>query len=93
MKLKHALIATAVWTAVGLVACVALIAVIASRAGPGRAAEQRAQQAGGGAGMVMALGYAGIWLPYAFAVGRKKREAAASGTRRRRRDRDDDRDD
>lgn len=87
MKLKHALIATAAWTAVGLLGCIALIAVIASRAGPGRAAEQRAQQAGGGAGVVMAIGYGAIWLPYAVAVGRR---AAAPGKPRRGRGRDDD---
>ncbi len=84
MKLKHALITSGVWTVVGLVACVALIAVIASRGG--RTAQQQAQTAGAGAGVAMAVGYGVIWLPYAAMVGRRMREAAAKAKRRRRAD-------
>ncbi len=74
MKLKHALIATGVWTAVGLVAAVAIIASIAGQRLPARVANARAQKAGGGTATVMAIGYAGIWLPYAAALGKRRRE-------------------
>lgn len=82
MKLKHALIASAVWTVIGLAGCVALVVVIAGSR-PTRAAEQRAAQAGGGAGTVMVIGYGAIWLPFAAAVGKRRREAAAKRKGRR----------
>ena len=90
MKLKHALIASGVWTVVGVVAAVGLITYIASQRLPRRVAEQRAQTAGGAAGVVVAVGYGAIWLPYAAAVGKRRREEAAAraGATARRRGRE-----
>lgn len=90
MKLKTALIASGIWTAVGVVGCVVLISVIANQRLSKREGEQRAQQAGTGAAVVMAIGYAAIWLPFAAAVGKQRREALQTGNKRRRRERDDD---
>jgi len=89
MKLKTALIASGIWTAVGVIGCVVLISVIASKRLSQREAEQRAPQAGTGAAAVMGIGYAAIWLPFAGAVGKRRREALRKGSKRRPRDRDD----
>jgi len=89
MRLRTALIASGIWTAVGVIGCVVLISVIAGQRLPRRDAEQRAGQAGTGAAVVMAIGYGAIWLPFAAAVGKRRREAAQVGTGRRRRGRDD----
>src|SRR4051794_23735302 len=74
MKLKYALWATLAWT---LLACggsgVGLWYITTHRI-PGVSAEQRAAQLGQGAGPVTLIGYAAIWLPYAYQVGKKRRE-------------------
>lgn len=88
MTLKTAFIATGVWTVVGLVLSVVLVIAIASGSTRRSEANQRASMAGSGAGLVMAIGYGAIWLPYAAAMG-KRRRAEREHTKEAKQKRDD----
>ncbi|MFM8933833.1 MAG: hypothetical protein ACKOS8_18365 [Gemmataceae bacterium] len=74
MNLKNSIIATVVWTVVVLAVGVGMIIYIGTHPVPGATVEQRSQKAGSGTGFVAALGYAGIWLPFAFKKGQDKRK-------------------
>lgn len=41
-------------------------------------AEDRAAKLGSGTGVLMSLGYAVLWLPFAYKIGKKRREARES---------------
>src|SRR3954447_14182267 len=75
MKLKHALWATAIWSFISLLGCGGIIGYIATHPIPGASQEKRAQMAGQGAATLVMIGFGLIWLPYAIAVGKKKRAA------------------
>lgn len=75
MKLKTALIATGLWTAVIVVLAGVVIWYIGSHPVPGASKQDRASQAGGGLGVLAGIGYGCIWLPYAAAIGKQKRKA------------------
>lgn len=74
MKLKTAIIASAIWTAVVIGVAGYTIWYIGTHPVPGVSKEDRAAKVGGGLGVFAGIGYAGIWLPYAAAIGKKKRE-------------------
>jgi hypothetical protein len=73
MKLKTALIASAIWTVVVIGLIGVVIWYIANHPVPGVSKKDRAAQAGGGLGVFAGIGYGCIWLPYAAAIGKKKR--------------------
>jgi hypothetical protein len=80
MRARLALILTGIWTLIVIVGCVGIIMHIAN--GPQSQQEERASQAGAGFGVVAAMGYAGIWIPWAIAFG-KKRQARPDRPKRR----------
>jgi type II secretory pathway component PulM len=73
MRLKHALLATAIWTAVALGISVLLVWYVIAHPIPGASTDKRASLLGQGAGTVMVLGYAAIWLPFAYRIGKQRR--------------------
>lgn len=83
MTLKTILLATAGWTLFAIVVSVALISYIVANPVAGLSAEKRAQMLGSGVGMFVAIGYAVIWLPYAYKLGKKRREAREAATRQK----------
>jgi len=80
VKLRHCLWATAVWT---LLACggsgVGLWYVM-THPRSGVSSDARAARLGEGAGTVTAIGYAVIWLPFAYQVGKRRRSAERDET-------------
>jgi hypothetical protein len=81
VRLRSAFIATAAWTVLAFgVSAVALWYVLSHA--PPSDRDRRAGLLGQGAGTVMALGYAAIWLPYAYQVGRRRREQRERERRR-----------
>lgn len=80
MSLRLALILTGVWTLLVFAGCAGIITYIAN--GPVRQQQERASKAGGGFGIVAAAGYGGIWVPWAAAYGRKRRERLREQSRR-----------
>lgn len=80
MNLKNSMIATVVWTVVVLAVGIGMIIYIGTHPVPGATVEQRSQMAGSGVGFVAALGYAGIWLPFAFKKGQERRKAVAKAS-------------
>lgn len=90
MTLKIALWATAIWTAVIVAASALMIWYVVKHPIPGVSMEKRAEMLGSGTGVVACIGYAVIWLPLAYKIGKKRREereaakrAKKSGTRKR----------
>ena len=75
MSLKTALLATAAWTFLAIVASAALISYVVAHPIAGVSAEQRGEMLGSGVGVILSIGYAVIWLPFAYKVGAKRREA------------------
>ncbi len=74
MKLKYALWATAVWTFLGCGGAGAGLWYITTHRVRGASSQERAKRFGLGAGTLMGFGYAGIWLPYAWQLGKRRRE-------------------
>lgn len=74
MSRKTAIWATAIWTVIALGLCVIGLVYIGTRPISNRAKEERARLFGQGAGTVTAIGYGVIWLPYAYRVGKQRRE-------------------
>jgi hypothetical protein len=73
MTTRLALILTGVWTLVVVAGCAAVLWYVMANA-PRSTAEARLGQAGTGCGTVAALGYGAIWLPWAAAWGKRRRE-------------------
>ena len=74
MRLRHALLATAIWTVVALGVSLLLAWYVIAHPIPGTSTEKRAGLLGQGAATVMVLGYAAIWLPFAYRMGKQRRE-------------------
>lgn len=74
MKLKTALIASAIWMVVVIGIGGVAIWYVSTHPIHGVSNEQRGAQLGGGLGVFAGIGFAAIWLPYAAAIGKKKRE-------------------
>lgn len=83
MTLKTILIATSGWTLFAIIVSVALISYIVTHPIAGVSSEKRAQMLGSGVGIFVSIGYAVIWLPYAFKVGKKRREAREAAARQK----------
>jgi len=75
VNLKNSIIATVVWTVIVLGIGIGMIIYIGTHPVSGATVEQRSQMAGSGVGFVAALGYAAIWLPFAFKKGQEKRRS------------------
>lgn len=73
MTTRLALILTGVWTLIVVVGCVAVIWYATSTTSRSVAAA-RMGQAGTGCGTIAAIGYGGIWIPWAAAYGKRRRE-------------------
>jgi hypothetical protein len=80
MTLRLAFILTGVWSLLVVAGCAGAITYIAN--GPPHQQPERAGKAGGGFGVVAAVGYGGIWLPWAVAFGKQRRERAERQKRR-----------
>ncbi len=74
MKLKTALIASAVWTVVVVGVAGYTIWYVVNHPIRGMSKTDRASKVGGGLGVFAGIGYSAIWFPYAAAIGKKKRE-------------------
>lgn len=75
VNLKNLIIATVVWTVIVLGIGIGMIIYIGTHPVSGATVEQRSQMAGSGVGFVAALGYAAIWLPFAFKKGQERRRS------------------
>ena len=75
VNLKNSIIATVVWTVIVLGIGIGMIIYIGTHPVSGARVEQRSQMAGSGVGFVAALGYAAIWLPFAFKKGQERRRS------------------
>ena len=75
VNLKNSIIATVVWTVIVLGIGIGMIIYIGTHPVSGATVEQRSQMAGSGVGFVAALGYAAIWLPFAFKKGQERRSS------------------
>lgn len=75
LNLKISIIATVVWTVIVLGVGIGMIIYIGTHPVSGATVEQRSQMAGSGVGFVAALGYAAIWLPFAFKKGQERRRS------------------
>ncbi len=88
MTLKTALIATGVWTLCVILILGAGLWYVTTHPIRGVRTEARAAQMGSGLGVLTAIGYGCIWLPYAAKIGKQKRaerENAKKSQKRRRR--------
>ena len=72
VNLKNSIIATVVWTVIVLGIGIGMIIYIGTHPVSWATVEQRSQMAGSGVGFVAALGYAAIWLPFAFKKGQER---------------------
>lgn len=77
MTLKRALIATAIWTVLLIGISAGAIWYVRTHPIRGVSMDDRASQLGGGLGILGAIGYGAIWLPFAASVGKARREALA----------------
>lgn len=86
MSLKQRIILSIAWFVLCLVIGTAAFAMMVNNA-PRRDRGARASILGGGLGVLVSAGWAGLWLPYAAVIGKKRREerSRASGKRKKRR--------
>jgi len=75
VNLKNSIITTVIWTVIVLGIGIGMIIYIGTHPVSGATVEQRSQMAGSGVGFVAALGYAAIWLPFAFKKGQERRRS------------------
>jgi hypothetical protein len=73
LELRHAVIASSVWTALAFGFCAGGLWYVGAHADQGSRSE-RALRLGRGGGTLAALGYAAIWLPYAYRTGTRRRK-------------------
>ena len=73
MSVKKLVVVTIVWTVLSLGVGVYGIWYIVQHRIPGVRAEERSARLGAGLGVLMCIGYAAIWLPFAAKIGRKRR--------------------
>jgi len=78
MSLKNAIVVSIVWFVLITVFSGVSIWYIVSNPVAGATAEQRS-----GVGTVTVIGFAAIWLPFAFKLGQERRKAAALAARTR----------
>jgi hypothetical protein len=83
MSLKNAIVASIVWFVLITVFSGVSIWYIISNPVAGATAEQRSAMLGSGVGTVAVIGFAAIWLPFAFKLGQERRKAAALAARTR----------
>ena len=83
MSLKNAIVASIVWFVLITVFSGVSIWYIVSYPVAGATAEQRSAMLGSGVGTLTVIGFAAIWLPFAFKLGQERRKAAALAARTR----------
>lgn len=83
MTRRLALILSGVWTAVVLVAAVAVVWYVVTHPVRGMTQDQRAAKVGGGMGVAAGIGYGIIWIPYAAQVGQRRRAERARKQQRK----------
>lgn len=82
MSFKQRVILSVAWFVLCLVIGTAAFAMMVNNA-PHRDRGARASQLGSGMGVLTSVGWAGLWLPYAAAIGKKRREKRARASRKR----------
>jgi hypothetical protein len=75
VNLKYCLWATAIWTVIACGGSGVGLWYVLTHPRPGVSSDARAARLGEGAGTVMTIGYAAIWLPFAYQVGKRRRAA------------------
>ena len=83
MTMKNRILLSVAW----FVLCVVLGSVgfaVMVNSAPRRQRTERASMLGVGAGALVGVGWAGLWLPYAAAIGKQRREERARAKRKRR---------
>lgn len=86
MNVKRLFLASIIWTAVMLGGGYLAAVRMAQQVAFDRNAEERAKSLGQGIGTITGIGYGVIWIPYAYALGKKRRaekSRPAKGKRRR----------
>ncbi|MDB5350475.1 MAG: hypothetical protein JWN86_1722 [Planctomycetota bacterium] len=81
--MKRLILASALCFVAAIVIGFAGIGYILSHPIPGVSSDDRAAQLGSGAGVVTAIAFGVIWLPFAFKYGQKRRDQQARNRRRR----------
>jgi hypothetical protein len=84
VQLRHAVIASSVWTVLAFGCCAGNFWYVSTHEPPG-VRERPAGLLGQGVGVVGALGYAAIWAPYAYQVSRRRRQRREHREHHRRR--------
>ncbi len=83
MSLRTAILASIAWFVLITIFSGVSIWYIVSNPVAGATAEQRGAMLGSGVGTVTVIGFAAIWLPFAYKVGQERRKAAALAARPR----------
>ena len=76
MSTKLALILTGVWTLLVVAACSGALWFVTSKV-PRSQQDERARLFGGSIGILAAIGYAGVWLPWAVAYRKRHQQQQA----------------
>ncbi len=77
MTVKRRIIISLVWTAAMFMAGVFGVYYVANHPVPGVPEEIADERIGNVVGLVITIGYAALWLPYALKVGRDRRAGRA----------------
>lgn len=77
MTVKRRVMVSLVWTSAGFVAGGLCVYYVMNHPVPGVPEKVAAERLGNVVGFVLTIGYAAIWLPYAFQVGQKRRAKRA----------------
>lgn len=85
VSLKQRILLSIGWLVLCIVLGVAIIIPVASSGATSRERNQRATMVGGGMGTLASIGWAGLWLPWAAAVGKRRREERQRARRKRKR--------
>ena len=83
MTLKNRILLSVAWFVLCIVFGFATFLFVVNSA-PRRDRDARAAMLGTGLGTVVGIGWAGLWLPYAADIGKKRREERARAKRKRR---------
>jgi hypothetical protein len=81
VSLKNRILLSIAWFILCIVIGTAAFAVMINNS-PRRDRDARASMLGGGMGVLVSIGWAGLWLPYAAEIGKKRREERTRANRK-----------